>query len=60
MKLSNSPSGYDEVPRFRYCEEPTRDQAQRLGADMLGLLISTLLSLLLAGLALRRYPVAGG
>ncbi|MGH8614865.1 MAG: DUF3526 domain-containing protein, partial [Gammaproteobacteria bacterium] len=53
-------SGYDEVPRFRYREEPARDQAQRLGADMLGLLIPALLSLLLAGLALRRYPVVSG
>jgi len=53
-------SGYDAVPRFRYREESTRDQAQRLGADMLGLLIPALLAALLAGLALRRYPVVSG
>ncbi|MGH8650767.1 MAG: DUF3526 domain-containing protein [Gammaproteobacteria bacterium] len=53
-------SSYDAVPRFRYREEPARDQAQRLGADMLGLLIPALLTALLAGLALRRYPVVSG
>lgn len=37
---------------------PARDQAQRRGADMLGLLIPALPSLLLGGLALRR--LSGG
>lgn len=53
-------SSYDEVPCFRYREEPTRDQALRLGADMLGLLIPALLAALLAGVGLRRYPVVSG
>ncbi|MGH8611916.1 MAG: DUF3526 domain-containing protein [Gammaproteobacteria bacterium] len=53
-------SGYDQIPRFHYREEPAHDLAQRLGADMLALLIPALLAALLAGLALRRYPVVGG
>ncbi len=53
-------SGFDAVPRFRYREEPARDQARWLGVDALGLLIPALLAALLAGLALRRYPVVSG
>lgn len=50
-------SGFDEVPRFRYEEEPAGDLSQRLASDLLGLLVPSIVLLLLASGGLRRYSV---